>query len=85
MSCKKMNFGEQMPHMIVRPPGPASLALAERLARVEIPAASAISRGDVPVFWERAKGSNIIDVDGNLYVDVTGAFLLQQPGTAIHG
>ena len=80
MSCKKMNFGEQMPHMIVRPPGPASLALAERLARVEIPAASAISRGDVPVFWERAKGSNIIDVDGNLYVDVTGAFFVTAAG-----
>jgi 4-aminobutyrate aminotransferase-like enzyme len=27
-----------------------------------------------PIFWERAKGSNVEDVDGNVYVDLTGAF-----------
>jgi 4-aminobutyrate aminotransferase-like enzyme len=27
-----------------------------------------------PVFWERARGANVEDVDGNVYVDLTGAF-----------
>lgn len=27
-----------------------------------------------PVFWEEARGSNVRDVDGNVYLDLTGAF-----------
>jgi 4-aminobutyrate aminotransferase-like enzyme len=27
-----------------------------------------------PVFWEEARGANVRDVDGNVYVDFTGAF-----------
>ena len=80
MGQKELNFGEQLPHMIVPPPGPISRALAERLAKVEVPAASAISQGDIPVFWERARGSNIIDADGNLYVDITGAMFVTAVG-----
>lgn len=73
-------FGEQLPCMLVEPPGPESVALANRLAKVEIPAASAISRGEIPVFWERAHGSNIIDVDGNRYIDITGAMFVTAAG-----
>lgn len=80
MTTKEPGFGEQLPQMIVEPPGPRSRELAERLAKVEVPAASAISRGDVPVFWERARGSNIMDVDGNRYVDVTGAMFVTAAG-----
>ncbi len=80
MDQKKLEFGSQLPHMVVPPPGPQSVALAERLARVEVPAASAITRGETPVFWERAKGSNIIDVDGNMYVDITGAMFVTAAG-----
>jgi len=29
---------------------------------------------DFPVFWEEARGANVRDVDGNVYVDFTGAF-----------
>ena len=58
------------------------IALAKRLAKVEVPAASAISRGEIPVFWERARGSNIVDVDGNRYVDITGAMFVTAAGHA---
>ncbi len=27
-----------------------------------------------PVFWEEAAGTNVLDADGNLYLDLTGAF-----------
>jgi 4-aminobutyrate aminotransferase len=80
MSADELKFGEQLPLMVVEPPGPASRALSERLSRVEVPAASAISRGEIPVFWERARGSNIVDVDGNLYVDITGAMFVTAAG-----
>lgn len=29
---------------------------------------------DFPVFWEEALGANVRDADGNIYVDLTGAF-----------
>jgi len=29
---------------------------------------------DFPVFWEEARGANVRDVDGNVYLDFTGAF-----------
>jgi len=34
----------------------------------------------VPIFWERASGSNVWDVDGNRFVDLTAAF-----GVAVAG
>jgi 4-aminobutyrate aminotransferase/(S)-3-amino-2-methylpropionate transaminase len=27
-----------------------------------------------PVFWQAAKGTNVLDMDGNVYLDLTGAF-----------
>ena len=56
-----------------RPPGPRSRALAERLRLVESRNVTYLS-DDFPVFWEEARGANVRDVDGNVYVDFTGAF-----------
>jgi 4-aminobutyrate aminotransferase/(S)-3-amino-2-methylpropionate transaminase len=80
MAADQPKFGEQLPRMLVEPPGPESIALANRLAKVEIPAASAISRGEIPVFWDHAQGSNIVDVDGNQYIDITGAMFVTAAG-----
>jgi 4-aminobutyrate aminotransferase-like enzyme len=55
------------------PPGPRSLALAKRLERVECPDTTFLS-DRFPVFWERALGANVWDVDGNRYIDLTAAF-----------
>ncbi|MBV9438592.1 MAG: aspartate aminotransferase family protein [Candidatus Eremiobacteraeota bacterium] len=54
-------------------PGPRSRALAERLARCEAPGVTYLGT-DYPVFWERAEGAVVIDVDGNCYLDLTSAF-----------
>jgi 4-aminobutyrate aminotransferase/(S)-3-amino-2-methylpropionate transaminase len=35
-----------------------------------------------PIFWERASGSNVWDVDGNRYVDLTAAFGVANVGHA---
>lgn len=66
-------FGELLPDVSVPPPGPASLALAERLRRVESRNVTFLGPG-FPVFWEEAQGANVRDADGNVYLDLTAAF-----------
>jgi len=61
-------------------PGPESRALAERLARVESHNVTALD--PVPIFWERAIGANLWDVDGNRFVDLTAAFGVANIGHA---
>jgi 4-aminobutyrate aminotransferase-like enzyme len=47
--------------------------MAARLRAVESRNVTHVS--DVwPVFWREARGANVRDVDGNVYVDLTGAF-----------
>jgi 4-aminobutyrate aminotransferase-like enzyme len=62
-----------LPHLSTDIPGPRSLALAERLARVEC-RNTTFRSPDWPVFWERAEGGNIWDADGNRFLDLTSAF-----------
>jgi 4-aminobutyrate aminotransferase/(S)-3-amino-2-methylpropionate transaminase len=66
-------FGRLLPEVVHRPPGPRSRALSERLASVEVGNVTYFDQ-DWPVFWEAAKGSNVLDVDGNVYLDLSGAF-----------
>ncbi|BDE06332.1 aspartate aminotransferase family protein [Vulcanimicrobium alpinum] len=54
-------------------PGPRSRALAAQLAVYEPPGVTYLG-DDYPVFWERASGALIGDVDGNTYLDLTSAF-----------
>ena len=69
------------PELHTAVPGPRSRALAERLARVESRNVTALVP-DVPIFWERAQGSNVWDVDGNRFVDLGGAFGVANVGHA---
>ncbi len=65
--------GEDLPRLRTPIPGPGSRRLGERLARVESRNVTLIDeRG--PIFWESASGANVLDVDGNLYVDLTAGF-----------
>ncbi|HLZ08611.1 MAG TPA: aspartate aminotransferase family protein [Chloroflexota bacterium] len=72
--------GTELPDVRTDVPGPRSLALAERLARHESPAASGVSIGDTPVFWDQTRGATIVDVDGNRYVDLTAGFCVAVAG-----
>ena len=69
----------QPPHMQVPPPGPRSRRLAVRLAGVESRNVTYLA-DDFPIFWEKSRGSNVWDADGNRYVDLTGGF-----GVAVAG
>ncbi|HZO94495.1 MAG TPA: aspartate aminotransferase family protein [Candidatus Baltobacteraceae bacterium] len=55
------------------PPGPRSRGLARELARYEAPGVTYLG-DDYPVFWERAEGALVWDLDGNRYLDLTSAF-----------
>ena len=54
-------------------PGPQSVKLTESLKRFECPQITFIG-GAFPVFFKKASGMNITDVDGNRYLDLTSAF-----------
>lgn len=70
---KRAALGTRLPSVEAHPPGPASRALAQRLAAVESRNVTHAS-DDWPVFWEAARGANVRDADGNVYLDLTGAF-----------
>ena len=61
-------------------PGPESRALGARLAKVESRNVTALD--PLPIFWERAYFSNLWDVDGNRFVDLTAAFGVANVGHA---
>jgi len=77
---KKSRLGDLLPGMKIRPPGPRSRQLCRTLAEYESPSSSYICAGRIPVVWAEAHGANIKDVDGNVYVDLTGAFCVAGVG-----
>lgn len=76
-----MGFGSSPP-AVASPPGERARAWIDRLAASESPAFTArrARRHELtgapqdPIVWARARGSNVEDVDGNVYVDLTSGF-----------
>ena len=74
--------GQAPPLIRCRPPGPLSLGFSTRLEAAESPAFGARrkSRAEVagsemsPIVYASGEGSNVIDVDGNRYVDLAAGF-----------
>jgi 4-aminobutyrate aminotransferase/(S)-3-amino-2-methylpropionate transaminase len=66
--------GDLPPRILTPPPGPRSRELAQRLAESEAPGVNTVGAGDPPILWSQARGANVQDVDGNLYVDLTAGF-----------
>jgi len=63
-----------LPQIRTRIPGPRSTSLAEELKKYEPSGMTGVGKGQVPVFWARAEGANVEDVDGNVFIDCTSAF-----------
>jgi 4-aminobutyrate aminotransferase-like enzyme len=76
-----MTFGDALPHLRTAVPGPGSRELGERLGRVESRNVTRIDEHG-PIFWSEAAGSNVRDVDGNVFVDLTGGFGVAAAGHA---
>lgn len=73
--------GNELPRMKTAPPGPRSRTLAERLREVESRNVTYITP-DCPIFWDKARGANVRDADGNVYLDLSGAFGVAAAGHA---
>lgn len=67
--------GDLLPAIVAPPPGPGSRALSRSLAAHEAPGINTLGAADEPaVVWAEALGANVLDVDGNRYVDLTAGF-----------
>ncbi len=62
-------------------PGPRSRRLTGLLKRHEAPTVTYVSK-TWPIFWRRARGVNVWDVDGNRFLDLTSAFGVASLGHA---
>ncbi len=62
-----------LPQIVTAVPGPRSRGMARALRQCESPNVTYLAP-DFPVFWDRAAGCLVTDVDGNTFLDVTGAF-----------
>jgi 4-aminobutyrate aminotransferase-like enzyme len=62
-----------LPDLITDIPGPKSHALAAKLRQHESRNVTFLA-DDWPIFWQRAAGTNVWDVDGNRFLDLTSAF-----------
>jgi 4-aminobutyrate aminotransferase-like enzyme len=62
-----------LPELLTAIPGPRSRELARELRAHESRNVTYIS-SRFPVFWERAQGVNVWDVDGNRFLDLTSGF-----------
>ena len=62
-----------LPELVTPVPGPRSRELAAELRAHESRNVTYVSPG-FPVFWERAHGTNVWDIDGNRFLDLTSGF-----------
>ncbi|MBV8329088.1 MAG: aminotransferase class III-fold pyridoxal phosphate-dependent enzyme, partial [Verrucomicrobia bacterium] len=60
-------------------PGPRSRELASSLSKYENRNVTYFA-ADFPIFWDRASGVNVWDVDGNRFVDFTAGFAVAAHG-----
>ncbi len=72
MKSRMILRGDELPEIVTPPPGPKSRAAAKRLRRAE--GAAIWGSDETPVVWSRARGSVVVDLDGNRYVDLTAGF-----------
>jgi len=63
-----------LPRIATALPGPRSRAAAAGLVQHESVGISSVVKGAEPVFWERARGAVVRDLDGNIFLDCTSSF-----------
>ncbi|MEE9473347.1 MAG: aspartate aminotransferase family protein [Acidimicrobiia bacterium] len=66
--------GDLLPKILTPPPGRRARQLSRSLARSEAPGVNTLRAGAPTILWQEAKGANVLDVDGNRYLDLTSGF-----------
>lgn len=78
----RVPLGDALPKVRLPLPGPGAEELLDRLARTECPAlttrrarrAEASGAPHDPIVWAEASGANVVDTEGNRFVDLTSGF-----------
>jgi 4-aminobutyrate aminotransferase-like enzyme len=65
--------GDLLPRVAAPPPGPEARRLLATLATAEAPGVNTVG-GQGVTLWREARGANVLDVDGNRYLDFTSGF-----------
>ena len=77
-----MELGTSLPRLVAPVPGPRSTAWVEQLSQAECPALTLrrarrqerVGAAEDPIVWARARGANVEDADGNVFVDLSAGF-----------
>jgi 4-aminobutyrate aminotransferase-like enzyme len=69
-----VTFGDLLPEIVLPPPGPRSRELSAALGELEAPGVNTLVQGGPSILWQEARGANVRDVDGNIYIDLTSGF-----------
>jgi 4-aminobutyrate aminotransferase / (S)-3-amino-2-methylpropionate transaminase / 5-aminovalerate transaminase len=77
-----MELGSLLPRLVAPVPGPRSVAWVEQLSQAECPALTLrrarrqerVGAPEDPIVWARARGANVEDADGNVFVDLSAGF-----------
>jgi 4-aminobutyrate aminotransferase-like enzyme len=85
-----LSLGQDLPRLLCAVPGPRSVALVDRLSHCESPAITphrprpglAGAALEDPPAWSQASGCNVVDVDGNVFVDLSAGFGVASVGHA---
>jgi 4-aminobutyrate aminotransferase-like enzyme len=72
--------GQEPPRIVAPPPGPSSRTFLLRHARAAAPMGPAPAGGPSGIVYASALGANVVDVDGNRYVDLAAGFGAQLLG-----
>lgn len=70
----RLDCGDQLPDVRTSLPGPRTRRAAKRLEAAEAPGINTLVAGSTAMLWEEAFGSNVLDIDGNRYLDLTAGF-----------
>ena len=60
--------------MVTPPPGDRARELSRALAHLEAPGINTLPESGETLLWREALGANVLDVDGNRYLDLTAGF-----------
>ena len=70
----RLPSGDLLPKIETSLPGPRAQQLCRDLGDYEAPGINTLGPGKDTLVWDEALGSNVLDVDGNRYVDLTSGF-----------
>ena len=70
----RLDRGDLLPNMLTELPGPQAIRLSNQIRQLEAPGINTLYNDRPNIFWSSALGSNVLDVDGNRYIDLTSGF-----------